>query len=536
VIAAQYHHSTKHHFNRFAASLGYLDWATQPDPWRRFAGAALVPLRQAPVAADVRFDALFDATAAPAAFDAASLAEFLRCSMGLSAWKQFGASRWALRVNPSSGNLHPTEAYVVVDGRVSHYAVHEHALEQRAVLGDGAWRAFSGGADGFLVALTSIEWREAWKYGERAFRYCQHDVGHAVGALRFAAAMLGWRLTLLPWGSDEVAALTGADRGADFADAEREEAECVAVVTQGDPQPWCEASPSLLVDAARGAEWGGRANRLSRDHVEWPAIDRIAAATRVRGADLRAAGLTATPASSPDRRAPHHPMARDIILQRRSAVAFDARSAMRAAAFRAMLRRLTPQAPPFDAIPWPPQVHLLLFVHRVAGLTPGVYAWLRDAAVRDEWRAAMRPEFLWEPVAADESNDPLFLLLPMDVTWPASRVSCDQDIASDGFFSLAMIARFEGALAQYGEWFYRRLFWECGVIGQVLYLEAEAAGARATGIGCFYDDAVHELAGLSGAAWQSLYHFSMGVPVEDERLTTSPGYSWEAPAPTGHLL
>jgi hypothetical protein len=63
------------------------------------------------------------------------------------------------------------------------------------------------------------------------------------------------------------------------------------------------------------------------------------------------------------------------------------------------------------------------------------------------------------------------------------------------------------------------------MIGQVLYLEAEAAGARATGIGCFYDDPVHELLGLTGHAWQSLYHFSMGVPVEDARLTTEPGYS-----------
>jgi nitroreductase len=36
-------------------------------------------------------------------------------------------------------------------------------------------------------------WREAWKYGERAFRYCQLDTGHAVGALRYAAALLGWR-------------------------------------------------------------------------------------------------------------------------------------------------------------------------------------------------------------------------------------------------------------------------------------------------------------------------------------------------------
>jgi hypothetical protein len=137
----------------------------------------------------------------------------------------------------------------------------------------------------------------------------------------------------------------------------------------------------------------------------------------------------------------------------------------------------------------------------------------------------MRKEFLWEQV-----SDRLFLLLPTDVTWVGNRVSCDQEIAGDGFFSLGMIARLAPSLAERGEWFYRRLFWECGLIGQVLYLEAEAAGARATGIGCFYDDAVHELLGLSGDAWQSLYHFSMGIPVEDTRLTTEAGYDWETNA------
>jgi hypothetical protein len=78
-----------------------------------------------------------------------------------------------------------------------------------------------------------------------------------------------------------------------------------------------------------------------------------------------------------------------------------------------------------------------------------------------------------------------------------------------------------------GAWAYRRLFWECGLIGQVLYLEAEAAGVRGTGIGCYYDDAVHELLGLSGVEWQSFYHFAFGVPVDDPRLTTEPGYPWE---------
>src|SRR4029079_15079268 len=121
----------------------------------------------------------------------------------------------------------------------------------------------------------------------------------------------------------------------------------------------------------------------------------------------------------------------------------------------------------------------------------------------------------------------LFLLFPADVKFTANRLSCDQEIAADGFFSLGMIARLESSVRERGEWFYRRLFWECGLIGQVLYLEAEAAGARATGIGWFYDDGVHELLGLTGDTWQSLYHFSMGAPVEDTRLTTEPGYWWE---------
>ena len=189
-----------------------------------------------------------------------------------------------------------------------------------------------------------------------------------------------------------------------------------------------------------------------------------------------------------------------------------------------MLTPLLTGAPPWDAIDWSPQVHLALFVHRVEGLTPGVYAYLRDSAVLDEWRAAMRPEFLWELV-----HEGLYLLFPSDVMWTANRLSCDQDIAADGFFSLGMIARLAG-LSERGEWFYRRLFWECGMVGQVLYLEAEAAGARGTGIGCFYDDAVHELLGLSDDGWQSLYHFSMGMPIDDPRLTTEPGYPWETGA------
>ena len=43
-LVVAYHERTKHHVHRYAAALGYMDWATQPDPFRRYAGAELVRL------------------------------------------------------------------------------------------------------------------------------------------------------------------------------------------------------------------------------------------------------------------------------------------------------------------------------------------------------------------------------------------------------------------------------------------------------------------------------------------------------------
>jgi hypothetical protein len=59
----------------------------------------------------------------------------------------------------------------------------------------------------------------------------------------------------------------------------------------------------------------------------------------------------------------------------------------------------------------------------------------------------------------------------------------------------------------------------------MLYLGAEAAGVRGTGIGCFYDDVMHRALGLADRTWQSLYHFTIGGPLEDPRLVTLPPYA-----------
>ena len=226
-IVLAYHQQTKHHLDRYARSLGYLDWATQPNPFRTYARTRRVDL---PLAADnlhTLFADLFTPAAIPAQpLNLTSVGILFELALGLSAWKEFKDNRWALRCNPSSGNLHPTEGYAVVqtlpdlEAGVYLYVRRDHGLERRCFLEEGAAADLANAlpTDSFLVGLSSIHWRETWKYGERAFRYCQHDVGHAIAALRYAAAALGWSALLLhSFSDDDVAAVLGLNRDADFA-------------------------------------------------------------------------------------------------------------------------------------------------------------------------------------------------------------------------------------------------------------------------------------------------------------------------------
>jgi hypothetical protein len=160
-MVLRYHQETKHHFSHFARGPGRLDWANQPDPFRRYEGTSLsvLPLlRPGDTPASPAYEDLYRPGAiASASVSASSLSRLFEYSLAVSAWKQAGDVRWALRSNPSSGNLHPTEAYLLI-GHVAglsagpglyHYAAKEHALELRARWPEDSSRAAQGA---FLLA------------------------------------------------------------------------------------------------------------------------------------------------------------------------------------------------------------------------------------------------------------------------------------------------------------------------------------------------------------------------------------------------
>ena len=110
----QYHEQTKHHPYRYARALGYMDWETQPDPFRRFTGAPVHRLALGSGAEGPLWNDVYDPAGQDAqALGKASVSDLFFYSLALSATKQYMDNQWYLRCNPSSGNLHPTALWPI---------------------------------------------------------------------------------------------------------------------------------------------------------------------------------------------------------------------------------------------------------------------------------------------------------------------------------------------------------------------------------------------------------------------------------------
>ncbi len=559
-----YHQATKHTYQSVRTGAHYLDWKNQPNPFRIYEGAPTILLAPDPGFSDTGTFAAIAALANRAAtlarhnsstqvedqekeraneiqLDQLLLSRLLWHSMAVSAWKKVPRTndRYSLRVNPSSGNLHPTETYLALrnvtglDDGLYHYRADRHALELRS---QGMWtRELSrvlhipwAAESRLIVALTSIFWREAWKYRDRAYRYCCHDLGHALMSLLLAAEALGVHGGAI----------------ADFADcrmartlglAESDEAPMIFLVF---PSPQAvEQSPAASPASPVGA-FAGTPNELSSDEIPYelllgmhratllpdssissrhrPSDEVIAAGTVVSEQRSIATALSAI-APYPDA------TLAAIARRRRSALDFDP-------ATTPMERREVQQLLDFATRDWRADwrgnfdghselpargvdfVTLYLYVHRVSGCDPGVYRWNRSSQTLEQLHAG-------------------------NVARVAAYLSLEQTLAGNACFAVSMVADLERAAGAFGNRGYRYVFFEAGAMGQRLYLGAEALGWSATGIGAFYDDDVHRYLGFLeekvgeadvsvsdslGAAerlpQQVIYHFAVGRAVPDPRL------------------
>jgi len=493
-----YHQATKHTYQSVRVNAHYLDWRNQPDAFRVYEGAPITMLQPEPGFSNIgTFGAMGELGGRtriagennaedrdPIRLDAIWLSRFLWHSMAISAWKKvtLTSDRYSLRVNPSSGNLHPTETHLAlagftgVDDGLYHYRADCHALELRS---PGSWTAHLAQAlripwaieSSLIVGLTSIFWREAWKYRDRAYRYCCHDLGHAMMSMLLAARALG-----LPGG-----AITH------FADARLTRA---LGLTGGDEAPmvflvFASKRSSGQTPALPQETFTGVPNELSVGEVPYEVLLGFHRSTILPDS----AGLPPHISAIADRQSPLSELlpTRDsglgtIVRRRRSALDFDGQTPL-------MERSDMEQLLEFATRDWLADwrgnfggetttvgkgadfVTLYLYVHRVHDCDPGVYRWDgRSRSLEQRHRA--------------------------NVERVAAYLSLEQALAGNACFGISMIADLAEAARRFGNRGYRYVHFEAGAIGQRLYVGAEALGWNATGIGAFYDDDVHRYLGF----------------------------------------
>jgi SagB-type dehydrogenase family enzyme len=501
-----YHQATKHTYHSVRSSPHYLDWRNQPNPFRTYEGAQVTPLAPDPSFPDtgtfVAMGALDRRTQlarkndpenhdAAVRLDAMWLSRLLWHSMAVSSWKKVPStgSRYSLRVNPSSGNLHPTETYLAlggftgVDDGLYHYRADLHALELRS---PGGWtqhlaqelRIPWAAESSLIVGFTSIFWREAWKYGDRAYHYCCHDLGHAMMSVLLAARAMGLAGGAITHFADlrltRSLGLSGGD-----------EAPMAFLVFPSKSSGGRNSIPPL--DAFAGVP-----NELSSDEVPYELLLGMHRSTILSDAarppqNISAASAAAIGEGYPPLNALSREIERDKSLEtvtrrRRSALDFDARTPP-------MERGDLEQILDFATRDWPADwrgtfggedraerrgtdfVTLYLYVHRVRDCKPGVYRW-------------------------DCSTRRLEQLHRGNVERVAAYLSLEQALAGNACFAISMVADLAAAARNFGNRGYRYVHFEAGAIGQKLYLGAEALGWNATGIGAFYDDDVHRYLGF----------------------------------------
>jgi SagB-type dehydrogenase family enzyme len=458
-----------------------------PDFFRHYEGAPVLDLPADPPIPEIPVLELLHGAhgVTPAADGPTFLSQLLFYSAAISASKRApSGSRYALRVNPSSGNLHPTEFHFITRGLkqwpdgLYHYRPSSHMAEQRAT---GNFKLTPAGASAPIVfILTSIAWREAWKYQDRAYRYCLHDMGHAWQSLVLAARAIGCdSFAIGNFPDDEIAHLCRFNE---------DEWPMLIVKLYG------SSIPVRDPDSGETVWFGGRANRLSEHQVAYELIDEMHSATKILGISITGladdmdtkADVTLSAPSSLTR------AFGEVARTRRSALDFHGGAESMSLAQLAAVLAATSQSF-FADFAGTRFIQLYLYVHRVDGLEPGVYRYSPEHARLDRMKEG-------------------------DQRVAAAGLSLGQDLAGNACVAFSMIGDLDRATASHGDRGYRYVHFEAGAIGQRLYLAADALGLGATGIGAFFDDRVHEYLNLTAAEGQVVYHFAIGYPVPDPRL------------------
>jgi len=482
-VAQAYHDLTKYTEENVRTGPG-LDWSRRPLQFKEIVSQQRVSLRPHMPVRMTDDGPEIEMPATPSGCDLAKLSRLLFFTNGVTGLIRYESGGQVLRAAPSAGALYPTEVYVAardVEGLepgLYNYQVPTHELVRLWEEDPLAAIASACGDDPllartpFVVLLTGVFWRSAWRYRERGYRRVLLDTGHVLANLcSYAAAEgLGTR-TFLGFNDADLNGLFFFD------DAVEAALLCVGFSTGGD------AATAPLWPSGTTAP-GDLEGAILADETAL----RESATVRLHRASACEGGLPATePAQAPAVTDRSVPLAatRDLAAQ----------------IPRAILRRRSARG--YSGGP---------LALDALGEALG-FAFGRALATRDVLRAfvvAGDVEDLEAGVYLVEGAGEALLPLALgDVRERMHRISLGQELAKRCAATLVLAAPAEAAVARWGDRAYRYLHLEAGAVGQRFQLAAGALDCAACGIGGFFDDETAALVGADAGDW-ILYLITIG--------------------------
>src|SRR4026208_998082 len=206
--ALKYHEETKHSEFNIRSSSHYLDWDNKPKAFKFY---SKIPSTALPVdfpTPDQNVVTMIDtvqvssSVSANIDIDIKLLSSLLFFSSGITRQIKFPHGKYLMRAAPATGALYPIEVYIVskningLQAGIYHFCPGQFTL---TILREGDYRLLLAEAAGdndqiknspFTIILTSIAWRNAWKYQSRSYRHWFWDAGVIVSNLLAVAGSM----------------------------------------------------------------------------------------------------------------------------------------------------------------------------------------------------------------------------------------------------------------------------------------------------------------------------------------------------------
>lgn len=502
--AWDYHNATKHTYWSVRGGQG-LDWPNQPFPFKIYQDveSTRLPRDGAPITAG-----LLEALGASPAFpegdsipDLGLLARMLYFSAGITKRMPYSGGEIFFRAAACTGALYHIDLYLVcgdlpgLEAGVYHFGPHDFGLVQ---LRKGDYRRALAEASGeepmvaeapVTVVLADTHWRNAWKYGARAYRHAFWDSGTLLANMLAAASGAGVPArVVMSFVDADVHRLLGLE-------GEKESVIALAPLGRG-PGNKPEETPEI------GA-LSFPAEPLSPKMVEYPAIydfhksSSLETAAEVKEARDGSAG--SEPREEPD----------DLVALPRGADGLGDRTLEGTIVKRGSTRAFAHEPITLEQLsaaldystrgidadflsPFGSTLNrLFLIVNAVEGLAPGAYLYHRG------------------PHALE-------LLKEGDFRREAGHLGLEQKIPADASVNVYMLTDLERVLSEFGNRGYRMAELESGIIGGRLYLMAYGTGFGASGL-TFYDDEVIEFFGPRAEGLSVMFLVALGRSVKRRR-------------------